>query len=438
MQCSICERDASHVCCAACARHTAWPIRYNTLICTSETTALEEQISQYLGASTEGGQVRSDPVRHREKAHFEIQTRSCEHSIAEITEETKKIQRDIEGSMFHPVYHLLRTESHHVSACPWANLCIVKEKISALRQQNLKRRLQFEEVSSGLEEKRAIMLDSISRETRRTKQKWNALQNRTAEARTYLCKEAASLYGLKMKRRKKGTVEYIIGNVQIPDLQELGSHPPLLTSTSFMHLSHLLMLVSHYLSLKLPYEITPPARDRPLPSVKGSHNIRPRPLHLPMPLAELSRDDTAQYSLFLEGAAMLAYNIAWVCYTQGLEIADTEEAMRPGWNIWRLLVAGAGGVENGKFGRWSHGSAGAFLMGRDGSNMLREWHISFGQIFERLHVLMLGENLGLEWDLVEEVGEEFGDGGNGGDSGAEKRISAAGAGGWTKVRARER
>lgn len=66
---------------------------------------------------------------------------------------------------------------------------------------------------------------SCQRDTKRLNQKWKALYTRTAEARGFLCREAAMLYGLRQKRKKSGKTEHTIGGVAIPNfLQDLNGN----------------------------------------------------------------------------------------------------------------------------------------------------------------------------------------------------------------------
>ena len=109
-------------------------------------------------------------------------------------------------------------------------------------------------------------------------------------------------------------------------------------STSLAHVAHIVTLVAHYLSVRLPAEVTLPHRDYPRPTIfnlassyqhgptpfhsgsgSGSglmrplsssslsrdadprHLSRPRPLFIDKSLSQLSREDPAAYSFFLEG-----------------------------------------------------------------------------------------------------------------------------------------
>lgn len=66
-----------------------------------------------------------------------------------------------------------------------------------------------------------MYVENIQKEIKRTKQKWSIVQSKTADARSYLCYEAASLYSLKQRRKRGGLMEYYIGGNPVPSLLDL-------------------------------------------------------------------------------------------------------------------------------------------------------------------------------------------------------------------------
>jgi len=99
MQCDICERDSSHICCSACARHTLWPMRYDTLLRTSEKAAVEENINAYLTAElSEGVQSGSKvlPVAAgKEIKLLRAQIDEAKLTIAKVMGENEKMKAEI-------------------------------------------------------------------------------------------------------------------------------------------------------------------------------------------------------------------------------------------------------------------------------------------------------------------------------------------------------
>lgn len=206
------------------------------------------------------------------------------------------------------------------------------------------------------------------------------------------------------------------------------------------------MLISDYCGIKLPYEVTLPGKHNEYPTIKAPSSSNPRLLHLNIPLTTLSRDNSNNYILFLEGASMLAYNVAWLCLTQGLEIATVDEAMHPGRNLYMLLIGGGHGPSN-NFGRWSHATTGAgFLGGPEGNRLVWEWNVDIREIVKKLEMVVHSQNMKQEWDLVEEVvGEDEEETFSGLEKiGRDKkmqegyRMVAAEPSGWTKVKPQPR
>lgn len=127
------------------------------------------------------------------------------------------------------------------------------------------------------------------------------------------------------------------------------------------------MLASHYLAIRLPAEITLPHPDYPRPTIfslassyshgevpfPGTSSLhapapesrqavhRPRPLFIEKPLPILSKEDPQAYIMFMEGVALLAYDIAWACCSQGVTIGERksyEDVANMGRNLYNLLI----------------------------------------------------------------------------------------------------
>lgn len=316
-------------------------------------------------------------------------------------------------------------------------------KVEELRRENERRRQLLEEAIKArdrLEETVTV----VQRDTRRINSKWKTLHTRTAEARSYLCREAATLYGLRQKRRRSGRTDYSIGGVPIPNfLQDLNcmgtlsfpcavyltgrltklggsAHPHIQITTSLAHLAHLLLLVSHYLGLKLPNEIILPTQSAPHTQIRGVLNARHtvvRPLYLDRPLSELSRDSPAAHTKFIEGISLLAINVSYLCFTQGLEINEVDPACAPGANMWQLLVSRE---PVPAFGRVSHATCNGNLATAPKIAAMTRFKVGYKSVVEKIRNTLQGETIIAGWDLVPDAGAE----------------PAEGKGmGWTRIRA---
>lgn len=211
-------------------------------------------------------------------------------------------------------------------------------------------------------------------------------------------------------------------------------------STSLSNVARLLVLISHYLSLRFPAEIILPHRNYPTPAIYApaasyrSHEAswgtstplyfasgpstpktadvrthpRPRPLFIDKPLPRLAKEDPGAYALFLEGTTLLAWDVAWLCRTQGINLSSDswEEACDIGRVMWQLLVAPpaqastlmrafAGRDTQTKIrpakdspqttiqrtrsfpvlGHYSHGTVHSFLSASEGSEFIRTWKL---------------------------------------------------------------
>lgn len=250
-----------------------------------------------------------------------------------------------------------------------------------------------------------------------------------------------------------------------------GDASPTQVTTSTINLAHLAHLVSHYLSLRLPAEIILPHRDYPLPTIFSptssysdrevpfpgstpSHSSsnspsasrhadqRPlpkaRPLYLDKKLATLSKDDQVAYSLFVEGITFLAWDIAWLCKTQGLSTGDDswDDVCAMGKNLWQLLLAPLARpplprdasdkissqkprisqAPNAKIqapltqvrreppppGYFSHGTAYGYLAAAEGNEYMRHWRLQSPiKVIEKVKAMLLAERTGAEWEILE-------------------------------------
>lgn len=99
-----------------------------------------------------------------------------------------------------------------------------RKEISWRKQILSRRRSDSESAVYHLSEREAGVLSGIRNTIKRTDHLWHSSHIKTAEARIFLCREVASLYGLqqKVKRRENSVKEtYTIGGVNIPDLKEM-------------------------------------------------------------------------------------------------------------------------------------------------------------------------------------------------------------------------
>ncbi|KAL4734645.1 UV radiation resistance protein and autophagy-related subunit 14-domain-containing protein [Aspergillus similis] len=469
MSCDICTRtQASAFLCATCARNRLYQLRFDSASVILEREYLGQQIAAAINADNEHEKYLSG--RGNNSAELE-RGRPRLWTIQRIKNEQSRSAARIEIV----ANHIKSLQSRIKDK----NLDISQRKIKLTRQRS-----DSESAIYQLSERESGMLSGIQNNIKRTDHLWHANHTKTAEARIFLCREAASLYGLRQKVRKinNGMKEtYTIGGVGILDLREMngkslpssvkqnintrtGAAPDHI-SASFSYIAHILVLVSNYLSLRLPAEITLPHKDYPLPTIYTpstsylpqelraasfsdqlpsssptsrttvTHTSlpRPRPLCIDRSLPKLAKEDPGTYALFIEGVALLAWNVSWLCRSQGLNLGSDswEDVCDIGKNLWQLLVAPPGqssaliATRKGSYqtkahkdfprtkiqrtksfpmlGHYSHGTAHSFLGASEGTEFVRNWKLpSPTKVVDRLKSTLLGEMASAEWELLEE------------------------------------
>ncbi|CZR55286.1 uncharacterized protein PAC_05173 [Phialocephala subalpina] len=478
MQCDICFRGSGqgekklHFLCPTDARNLLYDPRIQNARVLLENDALDQQISSLLTKQTD-----SDSKAPREVAADLIPGVQAERDQAvdrtqQIITQADELRAKVESA---------------------------REELSKKKAHIARRKSDLASATNGLDSRRTRQIEDVEKGTRMSKYKWNQAHATTASSRAFLCGEAAKLYGLKkMRKVHGGQDEYKIGGVGIVDLRAMNSEfslagqrvyanilaaaSPAQISTALSHVVHLLMLSTHYLAVRLPAEITLPHRDYPLPTIfpltssykhgeiafpgstpgHSSSNSptasrhaeqpsqpRPRPLFIKKPLPILASEDPAGYGLFLEGVTLLAYDIAWLCRSQGVPVGEDgtfEDVCNIGRNLYNLLIGSRprpspasrtpsaqttptkGGRDaetdgEGKkdpppssIGKYSHGTAHSFLGNAEGTEFIRSWKLlKPTNIADKLKAKLLSEVANAEWEVLDEdawaVDDEMGDDG---------------------------
>ncbi|PBP21016.1 hypothetical protein BUE80_DR008182 [Diplocarpon rosae] len=348
-----------------------------------------------------------------------------------------------------------------------AKVELAQQEIAKRKAIISRRNSDLASATNGVDTRRARQSEDVEKAIRMIKYKWNQVHSTTASSRIFLCGEAAKLYGLRRARKNNGGEEYKIGGVPIVDLISLNTASPAQISTALSHIVHLLMLSTHYLAIRLPAEITLPHRDYPLPTIfpitssykytdvpfpgttpsqslntspadsrhtESLPHPHPRPLFITKPLPLLATEDPSGYGLFLEGITLLAYDVAWVCKSQGVPVGDEssfEDICNIGRNLYNLLIGpklrsapssrvpstqstptkgdrdtnGEGDGSKAIFttmGRYSHGTAHSFLGSAEGTEYIRSWKLlSPIKLVDNLKGKLLSEVANAEWELLD-------------------------------------
>ncbi|KAE9368413.1 hypothetical protein N431DRAFT_560832 [Stipitochalara longipes BDJ] len=463
MQCDICFRTGGSrlpFLCPTDARNRLYEPRIQNARVLLEKDALDQQISTLLSSQSQSASPKSHPPEGQPVGP----------DIAAIfAEKDKAVDRTQQ----------IITQADELRAkVDSAREDIVKRKALLAR-----RRSDLASAVNGVDSRRARQVEDVEKGIRMTKYKWNQGHATTAASRAFLCGEAAKLYGLKRARRNSGTEEYRIGGVSIVDLRTMNTASPAQISTALSHIVHLLMLSTHYLAIRLPAEITLPHRDYPLPTIfnltssykhadvpfpgtsgqssntsptasrqpEQPNQPRPRPLFITKPLPLLATEDPSGYGLFLEGVTLLAYDVAWVCKSQGIPVGEDskepsfEDICNIGKNLYNLLLGSRprpappsrvpsaqstptkssrdteAETEDRKkpaaaMGQYSHGSAHSSLGTAEGTYFIRSWKLPNPmKLAGELKSKLMSEVANAEWEVLDQdawqVDDEMGDDG---------------------------
>ncbi|GAP84395.1 hypothetical protein SAMD00023353_0702140 [Rosellinia necatrix] len=439
MNCDICER-AHHpkrlpFLCAVDARNALYEGRIANAKVLIEAEAVESRVNRLL---SEGAADRSSPATHRpSRAYIE----NCASEEYRAKERTERIIASADK---------LRDE-----------LAAARKEIEERRAAIGRKKSDLVAASQGVSARRVREVDETKKAIKMTKYTWDREHEAMTQYKAALCMEVAKLYRLQRVRRGNPVrFEYKIGGIDIVDLQNMNSAQPELLSASLSHITHLLFLTSHYLSIRLPAEITLPHNDYPRPTIfslsssyqhgevafPGSSPVppdprdhqftnvpSPRPLFVDKPLTVLAREDPTMYGTFLEAACLLAYDIVWLCRTQGVPMGDNSNNFDAfasiGRNMYNLLInsslqrnpqqiaddvgnqtAASEGHEPTELGKaaprmglYSHGSGHTFLGSATGNDLTRNFKLlSPIKLVDKLRSKLTNENPIPEWEVLED------------------------------------
>jgi Vacuolar sorting 38 and autophagy-related subunit 14 len=446
------------LCCPSCARSVLYETRLRNakILVEREQLAVDIESLTSSGDRAEGqidsGNTKQDVLASRRWSMESLNVKRIQarERIKDVQEHNQTLRHDIKAA---------------------------REEMAKQKAILRKKRAENDTVRSVVLERRRDKLDKLREEIKKTVQSWNAVGNKAVETRSFLCGEAAHLSALKQRKKMRGGVvrdHYTIGGVPVISIRDINSSNANELTTSLTNTAHLLALVSFYLSIRLPAEITLPHRNYPLPTIftlansyQGriipfpgttpvpsssnstvtSHTADLRPLPRPRPLfiepenvkdkiPHVAKQDPTAFAFFLEGVSLLAWDIAWLCRSQGMYTGTEswEDVCNIGRNLWNLLIApppppGLLRVPSGRelrrqrtgtanvnlsapnrpfrLGHFSHDSARSFSEG--GTDFLRGWKLTkYTMIVDPLKRALSGEISNAEWEMLEQ--DEWDDG----------------------------
>lgn len=470
MECDICGKELAkaRIHCSTCARAALYPYRIEQ----ASTLLDRETFSQHVEAVASGTEDRAG------------QAVSLGETLVDTHESSKRVavERDIAATEEIQERMRLITEQTELLKRQMEE---TRREIAARKAAIAQRRSDLESATYNIDKRRAKELDMVKEVIRTVKHADDVGHREDIRSKVWHCKHAADVAGLKQRRRRsrdgQTKLEYYIGGVRIHDLRDLNctcpepssirspvniekAASPAQVTTSLTLLAGLLVRIANYLAVRLPAEITLPHKDYPLPTIfspsssythkdvpfPGTTPIsslsnsptasrtldnqkplpRPRPLYIDRKLPALANDDPATYALFVEGVTFLAWNVAWLCRSQGQVggFTEWEEICPIGKNMYKLLVDDAQStlnaleqeaarkaeLKNGTSGRssgasdvvmgyFSHGMSKGFLGAAEGVNYLKGWRYQTPmRVVDRVKGHLQAEMQGAEWEMLDE------------------------------------
>ena len=209
MQCDLCQRSPNSLLpfnCTLCARSALYQPRVQLAQTLLESEALGKEVEQNVTGVSQPNKATKTAST---KAPESNPTWAVQRAAAEQRASEEKSER---------IYDHVRTLREEIQK--------TKAEIAARRKTLQRRRSDFASVQQELSQCRPHSVEDVEKGMRRTEHRWDTLHNKTAESRIFLCREAALLYGLQQRKRKKGGLGrdvYVIGGVPIADLRDLNS-----------------------------------------------------------------------------------------------------------------------------------------------------------------------------------------------------------------------
>lgn len=469
MQCSICERPFNarrKRFCASCARATLYAGRVEQAAALLDREKSHTHVEAVVRPGNDGvlaalsEDADWDAITTGIKTHSYERTKAdikiAEGRIRDITDKADKLRQQIQDYK------------------------VFSEK---QKEANERHRRELATEQTRLAKHKSRALESVQVAVKKARHRLDKVHKRTLEAREHLCREASALSGLKKVKNEDGWTEYRLSGVSVPDLRDLNginskiktdiietpsggkrlSEPHEIVSASFDNICRFIGICCHYLSVRLPAEIILPHSDFPhaaiLPrdSSYRTSNVRypgfgssqssspvasrilqrndlsrPRLLQLDRPLPQLQKEDSKTALFFLEGVTFLAYDIAWLCRSQGMDSInsfgdisaigqnlhqlftgrDSKSQNRPALN--RNISSATAKTERSTtsardtkphLGMHSHDSAQHSLVGHEGFALFNHeaWPVSITRLSDHIKSYLRQETARAEWHIVDDT-----------------------------------
>ena len=186
MQCGICQRPQStrlQFNCTSCARNELYGPRIQQAQVLLETETIGHDVEKYIGNLGQAKVVSLNDAKYSEShPAFAIERATADR--LNLKEQTEKILTQVK---------LVRDQTEEL-----------KTLLARKRSENSLRRSNLEDAAKLLARRQSTGLGPVQENIKQTQDRWDTLHVKTVDARTFLCREAAQLYGLQQRKRRNG------------------------------------------------------------------------------------------------------------------------------------------------------------------------------------------------------------------------------------------
>lgn len=209
MQCEICHRPGSTLLpfnFTICARDALYQPRIQLVQALLQRESLGKEVESNIA-----GPAKS--TKATKNTGLKLSEPNPSWKVQRATDEQNVSEEKTQTSLVH--VQLLRDEIQKT-----------KEEIVARKARFQRRHSEFISAKQELSQSQANAVEPVEKGIQRTEHRWDVMHSKTAESRLFLCREAALLYGLQLRKRKKGGLGrdvYFIGGVPLVDLRDMNS-----------------------------------------------------------------------------------------------------------------------------------------------------------------------------------------------------------------------
>ncbi|KAK5092095.1 hypothetical protein LTR70_005060 [Exophiala xenobiotica] len=313
MECDICQRPPDKSLdffCTACAHNVVYVPRLEHARVLLEKNVLKTKVEEAVNTERHGRNDAPDSPHTNtdgviwQKEWKQVQANESNRRVVRIKDEQESVRQEAAG---------------------------LKAQIEALRAKITEKRCVLDTIQSKVPQRWKEDLSQTNIANSKALSLLLQTQHKSVGSRATLCREAASLMRLRQRRRQRDAPDreqYSIAGLTLPDLREIsnvrGRRQDFPGPGSAMSVSSSPSASRHELGTSL--------KSRPLFVGSDSRDER---------IVNFQKSEPQAFNIFIEGIALLAWDVAWLCRTQGYTAGTNswEEICNVGKNLHQLLIA---------------------------------------------------------------------------------------------------